>query len=100
MANAATRLTSVVGIVSGTAAGIVLSIVVASAVAQSAEPQAVLEATHLPPLLTMEDEPVDLTYDVDRTAAAVEDPEQPCAASGTVFVRTSRLEGYRPYPLE
>jgi len=59
-----------------------------TAVAQQTDgtPDQILEATHLPPLLTTRDERVELRYDVFCVGAEV-DVEAPCDVDGTVFVR-------------
>src|SRR5207249_8896436 len=64
------------------------------------DPAALIEATHLPPLLTIPGEPVTLRYDV-YCAAPGSDPESgaPCDASGTVFVRARDVGPFRPLPL-
>jgi hypothetical protein len=61
----------------------------ATAVAQpeQAPPRALLEATHLPPLLVMPGEHVKLGFDVHCAQAGVEDAEQPCELGGSLFVR-------------
>jgi hypothetical protein len=95
------RLASVLGALAGGALGIVATALTGSAVAQQglAPPQAVLEATHLPPLLTRPRDPVRLTYDVLCAAAGVEDPEQGCDVSGTVYVRPAGVATFSAIPL-
>ena len=59
-----------------------------------------LEATHNPPLLTLPGEPLELSYDVYCASAGVEDPEQGCDVSGSVFVRCAPDGGaFRELPL-
>lgn len=80
----------IVGVVLGSVAG-VASITLASAAAQQAgtAPQAVLDATHLPPLLTMPGERVDVAYDVHCAPGSSEDAEAGCDVRGAVFVRAA-----------
>jgi hypothetical protein len=96
------RLASLLGLLAGGAAGLAAIAFTSAAVAQHAlaTPQAILEATHLPPLLTLPGEPVRLTYDVHCIAAGVEDPEQRCETSGTVFVRAVGAPTFSAIPLE
>jgi hypothetical protein len=78
------------GIAIGVLAGFLTVILAGTAVAQRLAPSVaapVLEATHLPPLLTASGERVDLRYDV-FCAAAGADADGPCKATGSVFVRT------------
>ena len=95
------RLASLLGVLAGGAVGIVAAALTGAAVAQHvpAPPQAVLEATHLPPLLTLPGEPVRLTYEVHCIPAEVEDPEQACDTSGRVFVRQTGGTAFTAIPL-
>ncbi len=91
------KLAGAAGIVIGGLAGMFTVILVGTAVAHrlvapAASP--VLEATHLPPLLTAAGERVELRYDVFCAAAAVE-PTGPCKASGSVFVRAGSAGPFR-----
>jgi hypothetical protein len=83
------RLASSLGVLTGAAVGIAAVALTGVAVAYQAlaPPRAVLETTHLPPLLTVPREPVRLTFDVHCIAAGVEDPERGCDASGTAYIR-------------
>jgi hypothetical protein len=83
------RLASVLGALTGAAVGVTGIALTGVAVAHQAlaTPQAVLETTHLPPLLTALREPVRLTFDVHCIAGGVEDPERGCDASGTAYIR-------------
>ncbi len=60
-----------------------------------------LTATHLPPLLPLAGEPVELRYDVycDPGDASVE-PDAPCDADGTAFVRSGSTGSFRSIQLE
>ncbi len=91
------RLAGAAGVVSGGLAGMFTVILAGTAVAhQLAAPSAapVLEATHLPPLLTAAGERVELRYDVFCAAAGIE-PTGPCDASGSVFVRSGSAGPFR-----
>ena len=59
----------------------------------------VLDATHLPPLLTMPDESVELRYDIVCLAGDDVDGDLPCDASGAVFVRAGAAGPFRELPL-
>jgi hypothetical protein len=91
------RLAGAAGIVIGGLAGMFTVILAGTAVAhQLAAPSAppVLEATHLPPLLTAAGERVELRYDVFCAAAGFESAG-PCNASGSVFVRAGTAGPFR-----
>ncbi len=95
------RLASLLGVLAGGAVGIVATASTGAAVAQRvlAPPRAVLEATHLPPLLRVPGEPTTLAYDVHCIPAGVEDPEWSCDASGTVYVRQTGGATFSAMPL-
>jgi hypothetical protein len=57
-----------------------------------------IEATHLPPLLTLEGESPELRYDVYCLAEQAAD--EPCAAEGSVFVRSGDSGPYTRLDLE
>jgi hypothetical protein len=91
------KLAGAAGIVIGGLAGMLTVILAGTAVAhQLVAPSAapLLEATHLPPLLTAAEERVELRYDVFCAAAGVE-PTGPCDASGSVFVRAGSAGPFR-----
>jgi hypothetical protein len=96
------RLASLLGILAGGAVGIVAFALAGAAVAQHvpAPPQAVLEATHLPPLLTLPGEPMRLTYEVHCVPAEIEDPERACDTSGSLYVRATGGTAFSVVPLE
>jgi len=83
------RLTRVSGVLAGALAGIVTVVLAGTALAhrvvQPAAPP-LLEATHLPPLLTTRGEAIELRYDV-YCARSEADVDTPCSTDGTVFVR-------------
>ena len=77
------------GLLAGALAGIVTVVMTGTALAHLvAQPstQPLLEATHLPPLLTTRDEEIELRYDV-YCASSEAEVDTPCDADGTVFAR-------------
>jgi hypothetical protein len=64
------------------------------------EQRAVFEATHLPPLLRVSSDPVELSYDIHCATSGDETGEAGCAAGGTVFVRAVGDGGFSALPLE
>jgi hypothetical protein len=93
----------VLGLALGAATAMLLSTVLlgASAAADRHQPtsQAILEATHLPPLLVAAGEQPKLVFDVHCAPAGLEDPEQPCAVTGSLFVRRSVSGPFSESPL-
>lgn len=65
--------------------------------ASRAEP--VIEATHLPPLLTAPRERVELRYDVYCVSPEEAQIDAPCDATGTAFVRSGHTGAFRPLQL-
>ena len=59
----------------------------------------VLEATHLPPLLTAPRERIELRYDVYCVLPDEAQIDAPCDASGTAFVRSDDTGVFRPLTL-
>lgn len=90
----APALGAVLGVVAG-----VCAVTWSAAIAgpTSLEPQAVLDATHLPPLLTA-GEPLDLAYDV-HCAASDEAVDEGCEVRGSVFVRGIGEPAFTQLPL-
>jgi hypothetical protein len=82
---------TVLGLLMGGAASVALAAVAFGSTAvvqpEQAVSRALLEATHLPPLLVMPGERTKLEFDVHCAQAGVEDPEQPCELGGSLFVR-------------
>ena len=66
---------------------------------EQAPPQALLEATHLPPLLVTPGERVKLAFDVHCAQAGVDDPEQACELEGSLFVRAGSAGTFRQLAL-
>jgi hypothetical protein len=77
------------GVLIGAAAGIAVVVLAGAGVAQRVvqNSQPLIEATHLPALLTVGNEQVELRYDV-YCQNGDESDDIPCAATGTVFLRT------------
>jgi hypothetical protein len=95
---------TLLGLLAGGATSVAVAAVAfgATAVAQPEQappPHSLLEATHLPPLLVMSGEPVSLAFDVHCAQAGVEDPEQSCRLSGSLFVRGASAGPFRELAL-
>jgi hypothetical protein len=60
---------------------------------------AVIDATHLPPLLTAPGEHIDLRYDVYCDGASELEPDAACNALGTVFIRPGERGAFERLPL-
>lgn len=91
----APALGAVLGIVAGVSAA---SWSTAVAGQTSNEPQPILDATHLPPLLTT-GEPLELAYDVHCAASDEETADEGCAVRGSVFVRRIGDRAFSELPL-
>jgi hypothetical protein len=90
------------GLIVGALAGMATAILVGTAVAQRVNPgtpEPLLEATHLPPLLTASSEPVELRYDVYCSGAAETSPDVKCDAAGSVFVRAGETGPFQEIAL-
>jgi hypothetical protein len=83
------RAAGLAGVVAGVFVGVATAVLAGSAVAHrsAGAPTPFLEATHLPPLLTASNEPVELRYDAYCATAEELSPDAPCAVKGSVFVR-------------
>ena len=94
----------VVATVAGLAVGVLVAVATAVATAHRAAPapevdiHSLIDATHLPPLLTMPGEPVRLGYDITCVAPGP-DPEA-CRAGGSVFLRAGQSGAFREFPLQ
>jgi hypothetical protein len=86
------------GAVLGTAAVLAAAPAIADRSASRAAQEA-LDATHLPPLLTVSGEPVELRYDIHCVPVHETPNDAPCAAGGAVFVRAGSSGPYRELPL-
>jgi len=96
-------LACISGLLAGALAGSALAVLAGAAIAQRLADDStgpVLEATHLPPLLTAEGEQVELRYDIycaPPDAALGTEPD--CDAGGTVFARPGSSGPFREIPL-
>jgi hypothetical protein len=100
------RIGRAVGVVAGVLGGVAcgaLAVSLATAAGTSGGVAqaliAPIEATHLPPLLTLEGESLDLRYDVYCLAGA-QAVDEPCAAEGSVFVRSGDSGAYTKLEIE
>jgi hypothetical protein len=95
------RLTATIGLLVGATAGVALVLLSAAAGAHSGadEARALLDATHLPPLLTSRGEPVELRYDIYCVSAGDDQNDRTCETGGKVFVRPGDRGPFRQLPL-
>jgi len=98
-------LAALTGAAAGATVAAVLLALAGSAVAHRLDradkpPGDLIEATHLPPLLTAPGDPTELRYDI-YCAAPDGDPESgaPCDAGGTVYVRPGDSGPFQALPL-
>jgi hypothetical protein len=91
----------VAGVVAGALAGVASVLLAGTAVAHRLSPdvpEPLLEATHLPMLLTAAGEPVELRYDV-YCSAGDETHAGSCDAAGTLYVRGASSHRFEAIPL-
>ena len=95
------KVKNVAGLAAGAIAGVAVAVLAGTAVANrlaSNAEEPLIEATHLPPLLTAPNEQIELRYDVyclpDDAAT-----DAPCDAAGTVFVRSGDTGPFREVSL-
>ncbi|MDH4102197.1 MAG: hypothetical protein OEW52_00615 [Thermoleophilia bacterium] len=95
------RLVVSLGVLTGALAGAATFLVADSAVAtRAAEPSSVIvEATHVPPLLTVDGERSDLSYDAYCIDSEAEAPEDSCDLVGSVFIRSGSTGPFSKLPL-
>jgi hypothetical protein len=62
------------------------------------DPARIIDATHVPPVITLPGEPVTLRYDIYCPPPAGSQGDE-CDAAGTVYVRTGDTGAFRPVPL-
>ncbi len=90
--------TRVAGILTGALAGALTVVLAGTALAnrmiQPVE-RSLIEATHLPPLLTTRGEDIELRYDV-YCASSEAEADTPCSANGTVFARAGDAGAFTP----
>jgi hypothetical protein len=94
------KLAGLAGLVLGAVAGVIVVLDAGGAAADRSsvvDSASILEATHLPPLLTARGERVDLRYDV--YCAPADDDQTDCQPTGTVFLRTGDTGTFRALPL-
>jgi len=85
------------GIAAGVIGGVVLTSVSAAGPTPVAEAPALIDVTHVPPVLTVPGEPTRLRFGLVCTPR----PEGlPCDGSGTVYLRSGQAGPFRPYPLQ
>jgi len=85
------------GIAAGVISGVVLTSVSAAGPSPPQEVAPIIDATHVPPLLTRPGKPVRLRYAI---VCAPRDDGLPCDASGTVYIRPSESGPFQALPLQ
>lgn len=96
-------LVLVLGSVAGLLAGMTTVALAGATLADggASDQRVAVEATHLPPLLTVAGEEVQLEYEAFCLAGDGEDTtDERCDVDGTVFVRSGREGSFTPVPLE
>jgi hypothetical protein len=94
----------VVAAFAGLGVGVLVAVAAAVATAHRSAPApevdfgSLIDATHLPPLLTLPGEPIRLRYDITCVAPGP-DPEA-CRAGGSVFVRAGQSGAFQELPLQ
>jgi hypothetical protein len=91
-----------VGMAAGCLVALLVTILGGTAVAQrpASGAQAIFEATHEPPLLTLPGERIRLEYDVHCAVDGEQDPERSCDVRGTVFLRQTGRDTFHQLALE
>ncbi|HMI28775.1 MAG TPA: hypothetical protein VK490_03645 [Gaiellaceae bacterium] len=84
------------GLAAGVIGGVALTSVSAAGPTPVSRPPALIDAAHVPKVLTLPGERVRLRYAIVCTPR---DDGLPCDGSGTVYVRAGRSGPYRPLPL-
>ena len=85
------------GIAAGVIGGVMLTSVSAAGTAPAAAGPALIDVTHVPPVLTVRGEPVRLRYGLVCTPR---DDGLPCNGSGTVYARAGRTGIFHAFPLQ
>jgi len=95
------RLVVILGTLAGALTGAATFLVADSAVATrgTASSNVMVEATHLPPLLTVAGEQIELAYDAYCIDQEAEAPEDFCELIGSVFVRSGSTGEFQRFPL-
>ena len=95
------RFRSLAGGAAGIAAGVIGGVVLTSVSTAGPTPVAagpvLIDATHVPAVLTLPGEPIRLRYGLVCTPRA---DGLPCDGSGTVYLRAGQAGSFRPYALE
>lgn len=84
------------GIAAGVIGGVVLTAVSTAGPTPVTAAPALIDATHVPPVLTVRGEPIRLRFGL---LCAPREDGLPCEGSGTVFVRAGQTGPLQPYPL-
>jgi hypothetical protein len=94
------RFRSLAGGAAGIAVGVIGGVVLTSASTAGPTPAAsappIIDATHVPPVLTVRGEPVRLRFGL---VCAPRENGLPCDGSGTVYLRAGQAGPFQPYPL-
>jgi hypothetical protein len=85
------------GIAAGIIGGVALTSVSAAGPTPVSRAPALIDATHVPPVLTLPGEPLRLRYALVCTPR---DDGRSCDGSGTVYLRAGRSGPFRPYALQ
>jgi hypothetical protein len=85
------------GIAAGVIGGVVLTSVSTAGPTPGMAPPPVIDATHVPPILTLRGERTRLRYGL---VCAPREDGLPCDGSGTVFLRAGQTGPFVPYPLQ
>lgn len=99
---ASPKVKSIAGLAAGAIAGVAVAVLAGTAVANrlaSSAEAPLIEATHVPPLLTAPNEQIDLRYDVYCLPEDAE-TDASCNAAGTVFVRSGNAGPFREVSLQ
>jgi hypothetical protein len=95
------RFRSLAGGAAGIAAGVIGGVMLTSASTAGPTPLAaaspIIDAAHVPPVLTLPGEPIRLRYGLVCTPR---DDGLPCDGSGTVYLRAGRAGSFQAYPLQ
>jgi hypothetical protein len=85
------------GIAAGVIGGVMLTPVSGAGPTPVASAPPLIDATHVPPVLTLPREPVRLRFGLVCTPRA---DAAPCEGSGGVYLRAGQAGAFRPYPLQ
>jgi hypothetical protein len=85
------------GIAAGVIGGVVLTSVSTAGPTPAADAPPLIDATHVPAVLTVRGEPIRLRYGL---VCAPREDGLPCDGSGTVYLHAGQAGPFRPYPLQ